>query len=85
MGHVPGDDSGVMRMQDEAGYAPADRRWSDVKSDARTIGFIPMLHVRNLGHFVTNRAMGGFRPGTKTGLHAGKRNNPRAHQPSPAY
>src|ERR1700730_8540834 len=35
MGHVPGDDSGATRMQDEAGHAPADRRWSDVKSDAR--------------------------------------------------
>lgn len=30
------DDSGVMRMQDEAGQAPADRRWSDVASDERT-------------------------------------------------
>jgi len=27
MGHVPGKDSGVTRMQDEAGNAPADRRW----------------------------------------------------------
>jgi transposase len=31
-------DSGVMRMQDEAGQVPADRRWSDVMSDARTFG-----------------------------------------------
>ena len=29
------DNSGATRMQDEAGYAPADRRWSDVRSDAR--------------------------------------------------
>jgi len=35
MGHAPGDDVGATRMQDEAGHAPADRRWSDVKSDAR--------------------------------------------------
>jgi len=27
MGHVPGHNSGATRMQDEAGQAPADRRW----------------------------------------------------------
>jgi hypothetical protein len=35
MGHVPGEDVGATRMQDEAGSLPADRRWSDVSSDAR--------------------------------------------------
>jgi len=27
IGRVPGHDSGAMRMQDKAGYLPADRRW----------------------------------------------------------
>jgi len=34
-GMFPEKTPGVMRMQDEAGQAPADRRWSDVRSDAR--------------------------------------------------
>ena len=40
------DDSGVMRMQDEAGEAPADRRWSDVTSDARTQTASDLWHLQ---------------------------------------
>ncbi len=54
--HVDGacspDDSGATRMQDEAGHAPADRRRSDARSDARdnrlqttAVNMRPCLHA----------------------------------------